>query len=479
MNDVGFRGSAVSPSAVSLGFQQVLQSADRLLDRLPIGIYTCDRAGVIIQYNKRAAELWGRCPDPGESDARFGGLHKSFRLDGPMPLDRTLMARVLRTAEPVRDETVILERPDGGRVTVLVNIDPLLDDGTIVGAVNCFQDISELERVRAELSASERRLRDVLEALPAAVYTTDTAGRLTFYNQAAVTLWGYRPAVGTATWCGSWRLCWPDGSPMRHDECPMAIAVKENRPIHGAEAMAVRPDGSRVPFLAYPTPLRDASGSLIGAINMLVDITERRQAEARQEILSDELNHRVKNTLAIVQALAAQTLCTSDVPQQDRATFESRLFALSRTHDQLTRARWECADLSSLIRDIFVPYQSNFGDRVRLDGTPVRLAPKTALTLAMMLNELATNAAKYGSLSVPSGRLDVSWIIGGRNGERFLSIGWRETEGPAVHEPEQRGFGTRFVERGVVQQLRGTAKVDFDPAGLRCTITIPLPADTA
>ena len=480
MNDVGFRGSAVSPSAVSLAFRQVFQSADGLLDRLPIGIYACDRAGVIIQYNKRAAELWGRCLDLGELDVHFGGSHELFLLDGgPMRLDETLMARVLRTAEPVRDETVILERPDGERVTVLVNIDPLLDDdGTIVGAVNCFQDISELGRVEAEPSASERRLRDVLEALPAAVYTTDTAGRLTFYNQAAVTLWGYRPDPGTATWCGSWRLCWPDGSPMPHDECPMAIALKEERSIHGAEAMAVQPDGSRVPFLAYPTPLRDASGSLIGAINMLVDITERKQAEARQKILSDELNHRVKNTLAIVQALAAQTLCTSDVPQQDRATFESRLFALSRTHDQLTRARWECADLSSLFHDIIVPYQSSFGDRVRLDGTPVRLAPKTALTLAMMLNELATNAAKYGSLSVPSGRLDVSWSIADRNGERFLAISWRETGGPAVHEPEQRGFGTRFIERGVVQQLRGTAQIDFDPAGLRCTITIPLPADT-
>jgi PAS domain S-box-containing protein len=480
MNDAGFRGSAVSPLVVSLAFRQAFQSADGLLDRLPVGIYTCDRDGLIIQHNKRAAELWGRSLEPGESDTRFCASHRLFLLDGrPLPHDKGPMVEVLRTAEPVRDQTVILERPDGTRVTVLVNIEPLFDDeGAIGGAVSCLQDISELDR-ESKLSGSQHRLRDVLEALPAAVYTTDTAGRLTFYNQAAVTLWGYRPELGTATWCGSWRLCWPDGSPMPHDECPMAVALKEDRPIHGAEAMAIRPDGSRVPFLAYPTPLRDASGALIGAVNMLVDITERKEAEARQKILSDELNHRVKNTLAIVQALAAQTLCTAGVPQEKRAAFESRLFALSRTHDQLTRERWECAELSSLIQDIFAPYRSCLGDRVRLDGSPVRLAPKAALTLAMVLNELATNAAKYGSLSVPSGRLDVSWSIAYRDGERFLLIGWREADGPSVREPDRRGFGTRFVERGIGQQLQGTAEIDFDPAGVRCTINIPLPAEKA
>jgi two-component sensor histidine kinase len=266
---------------------------------------------------------------------------------------------------------------------------------------------------------------------------------------------------------------------MPHDECPMAVALKEDRPMHGAEAMAIRPDNSRVPFLAYPTPLRDASGAPIGAVNMLLDITERMEAEARRKILSDELNHRVKNTLAIVQALATQTLYTAGVPNEKCSTFESRLFALSRAHDQLTRERWECAELSSLIQEIFAPYRSSLGDRVWLDGSPVRLLPKAAVTLAMILNELASNAAKYGSLSVPTGRLDVSWSIAYRDGGRSLLIGWRETDGPSVREPEQRGFGTRFVERGIRQQLQGTAEIDFDPAGVRCTISIPLPAGRA
>lgn len=126
---------------------------------------------------------------------------------------------------------------------------------------------------------SELQGREVLEALPAAVYTIDAEGRITFFNQAAADLWGCRPTLGTSEWCGSWRLYWPDGRPMRHDECPMAVALTEGHPIHGAEAVAERPDGTRVPFLAYPTPLRDRSGALTGAVNTLIDITERKRTE--------------------------------------------------------------------------------------------------------------------------------------------------------------------------------------------------------
>ena len=129
------------------------------------------------------------------------------------------------------------------------------------------------------LNSGDIECGELLQALPAAVYATDAAGRITFYNEAAAALWGCRPELGKSEWCGSWRLYWPDGRPMPHDECPMAIALKEKRPIHGAEAMAERPDGTRVPFLAYPTPLYDELGALTGAVNMLVDITGRKEVD--------------------------------------------------------------------------------------------------------------------------------------------------------------------------------------------------------
>ena len=158
---------------------------------------------------------------------------------------------------------------------------------------------------------------ELLQALPAAVYTTDAAGRITFYNEAAAALWGCCPELGKSEWCGSWRLYWPDGRSMPHDQCPMAIALKEKRPIRGAEALAERPDGTRIPFLAYPTPLRDHTGRLIGAVNTLVDITERKKAECTAQrfsaivessddaILSKDLNGIITTGIPVPSASSA------------------------------------------------------------------------------------------------------------------------------------------------------------------------------
>ena len=153
-------------------------------------------------------------------------------------------------------------------------------DGSVsVRPARRLRSLPAAGRIDTASRDSELLCREVLEALPAAVYTIDAEGRITYFNQAAADLWGCRPELGKSEWCGSWRLYWPDGRPMRHDECPMAVALKEGRPIRGAEAVAERPDGKRVPFLAYPTPLRDRSGALTGAVNTLIDITERKRSE--------------------------------------------------------------------------------------------------------------------------------------------------------------------------------------------------------
>ena len=131
--------------------------------------------------------------------------------------------------------------------------------------------------------ANEVVWHDIVNALPAAIYITDPLGRITFYNDAAVTLWGCRPELGKSEFCGSWKLFWSDGSPLPHDECPMALALKQERPIRGMEAIAERPDGTRIPFIPYPTPLFDAAGELIGGVNMLVDITDHKRAEEVQQ----------------------------------------------------------------------------------------------------------------------------------------------------------------------------------------------------
>jgi PAS domain S-box-containing protein len=363
-------------------------------------------------------------------------------------------------------------RRDGETVYLDVLSSSVRDDaGRFRYGVRVVQDVTEAKRLDDQIRDSERQMRELLESLPAAVYTTDSAGRITFYNKAAVEMAGRTPDPSDQ-WCVTWRLYWPDGTPLPHDQCPMAIALKENRPVRGVEAVAERPDGTRVPFIPYPTPLRDAEGKLVGAINMLVDITERKQAENRQKTLVDELNHRVKNTLATVQSLALQTARHAGDLPGFLAAFETRLLALARAHDLLTKSHWQRAPLGCLVREIVAPLTEN-ATRVAVAGPRVELDPRTALSFTMALNELLTNAGKYGSLSSETGRLSIGWDLQEENGRTMLQLEWSEQNGPPVICPERRGFGTRLLERCIVRDLDGRLDLAFEPEGVRCTIAVP------
>ncbi|MEX2482199.1 MAG: HWE histidine kinase domain-containing protein [Gammaproteobacteria bacterium] len=450
---------------------------DDICERMPIAVYVCDLDGLIVQFNERAKLLWGRAPKLGDCDERFCGSFRLMQEDGTVvPHARTPMADVLRTGHSARDLEIVIERPDGSRVAVLVNIDPLYnEEGEFIGAVNCFQDISRLKHAESELQARERWYRELLEALPAAIYTTDAEGRITFFNQAAVEMSGSRPQLGSDKWCVTWQLYQPDGTPLPHEACPMAVALKEGRPVRGEEAIAERPDGSRVPFIPYPTPLYDPEGVLIGAVNMLVDISERKEAESRQIGLVNELNHRVKNTLATVQSLAAQSMRGSAAGEDVRAAFEARLMALSCAHDQLTRGGWQATDLAAILHGTLAPYRDGSDSRIRIGKDPVSLPPQAALTLAMVFHELAANAAKYGSLSAPEGALDVTWAVADEDGTPRLRFQWQESGGPRVEAPRRSGFGLRLTERSITRALKGSLDMAFGPSGVRCTMDIPLP----
>lgn len=260
--------------------ERVLDLPSSLFDLLPIGAYACDIDGKIVRYNRRAADLWGREPKLDDAGDRFCGSRRLYALDGsPIAHVNSAMAEVLASGIAVRNREVVVEQPSGTRIVVEMNVDPLKDSaGRIVGAVNCLHDVTE--RHGSSLMAASgtgRQALNLLEAFPLAVYTTDAAGLITFYNEAAAKLWGCRPELGKSAFCGSWKLYRPDGRPLPHDECPMAITLRERRAVHNSEAIAERPDGSRVPFIPYPTPLFDQSGQLIGAINVLVDISDQKQ----------------------------------------------------------------------------------------------------------------------------------------------------------------------------------------------------------
>jgi PAS domain S-box-containing protein len=255
---------------------------EQLLELMPAAVYTCAApSGIITYYNRRAAELWGRRPHIGDTEERFCGSLRLCRPDGTLlPHSLTPMARVLNGAAPVRNEEVVIERPDGSRITVLVNIDPIKDaDGNIAGAINVFQDITEQKRLFETLRDSEERYHRLIQKLPAAIYACDAEGRVTLFNAAAAALWGREPEIGKDSWCGSYRIYRPDGAAVPLDEYPMAIALKTGREISGEEIVIERRDGTRRNVLAHPMPMRDSFGTVIGAINMLVDITEHKRAE--------------------------------------------------------------------------------------------------------------------------------------------------------------------------------------------------------
>ena len=321
---------------------------------------------------------------------------------------------------------------------------------------------------------SETRARDILQALPAAIYTTDAKGRITFFNQAASDLAGTKPRVGIDEWCVTWRLYQPDGTPLAHDACPMALTLMQGEPVLGAEAIAERPDGTRFPFQPYPALLHDAEGNVTGAINMLVDISERKRAEARQAELTAELNHRVKNTLAIVQSIASQTARSSASLEDFLGEFEGRLMALGRAHDLLTLRRWEGADLGEVLRQELAPFGAEETGPIQLDGPELTLKPAAATGLAMAFHELATNAARHGCLSAPEGRVTLSWRpIQTGDGTSAVLLEWTESGGPPITPSLARGFGLRLVERTVAGDLNGTCDLELEPSGLRWRLVIP------
>jgi PAS domain S-box-containing protein len=335
--------------------------------------------------------------------------------------------------------------------------------------------ISALAHARTALNERERRFRELLDALPSAVYTTDAKGRLTYFNEAAAELWGMRPQLGTSEWCGSWKLFWADGTPLAHDECPMAIALKEDRPVRGMEAACERPDGTRVPFIPYPTPLHDEAGKLIGAVNMLVDITERKRSEEQQALLVRELHHRVRNTLATVQAIMGSTARSSDTIEEFKNSLIGRIGALAKTHRLLTEEVGEVtfADLLHNELDAFADDTS----RITLTGPEIYLSAQLAVSLGMVLHELTINAAKFGPLSVVDGKVEVTWSVTIEATRRRLDFDWVESGGPKVSPPKRQGFGARLLEYVLPGQIQAKATIDYKPEGIRMHCSVPMPLE--
>lgn len=229
------------------------------------------------------------------------------------------------------------------------------------------------------------------------------------------------------------------------------------------------------------SPVRDEEGSVVQYFASFVDLTKHKDNETQSSKLIDELNHRVKNTLATVQSIVWQALRTGSDPKEIRDAIESRLFAMSRSHDLLTRENWEHANIFDVVSDALSPFSAKDGNSERIVvglGEEVWLNPKTSLAMGIALNELATNAAKHGALSNESGRLHVQWAVENLADGRRLVLSWKESDGPLVVPPSRKGFGSQVLGRGLALELNADVKLDYNASGLQCTITIPLTGES-
>lgn len=274
-----------------------------LVNSLPAAVYTCDKKGKITFFNELAVQLWGYRPNIDEDSLRFCAAYKVWMKDGTfVPPFKTPMAITLQTGESFRNVEALVERPDGSRFYACVNIDPLLNENDeLIGAINVFQDITNLKQTEFALQESESGYRRLIHSLATPLYTTDAEGKLTSYNKAASELWGREPEIGKDLWCGSYKIFKTDGSDLPLDSCPMAVCLKEQRAVYGEEILVVRPDGSLRNVAPHPQPLYDDSGNMIGAINMLIDVTDLkhteralRESEAKYRELAADLEKKVE-----------------------------------------------------------------------------------------------------------------------------------------------------------------------------------------
>lgn len=436
-----------------------------IIETTPECIKLVARDGTLLQINSAGREMVEvTVPDQLQGANIFQFIAPEFRDQWKINHERVCNGERLSwqfdiigmrgTRRPMETQAVPLRLSDGSFAQLAIT-----------------HDLTRRKLKDRRLRESEHLYQQLLQALPAAIYTTDMDGRITFYNDAAVAFAGRVPAIGEK-WCVTWRLYNPDGTPMPHDQCPLAVALHEKRSVRNLEAIAERPDGSRIWFTPYPTPLTDSQGVMTGAINMLVDISERKEAERHQKLLIDELNHRVKNTLAAIQSLIVQTARNIDSVEDFRRVLEARLFAMSCAHDHLSRRGWNDADLRELAIAGLAPYQGK--GNVLVLGESTRVAPRPALMLAMVLHELATNAVKFGALSSPGGRVELGWSVVANGSRPALRIEWTESGGPLIEPRARSGFGTRLIEQGVETELGGTASLNFASEGLRCEIKVPM-----
>jgi PAS domain S-box-containing protein len=430
-----------------------------MAEHAPVMIWMCDAQGRCLHLNQMLRRFW----QVEEADiGTFDWRHSIHPDDVEHVMSQ--MGKALERQESVNVSGRYRNATGDYRVLETLAHPRFTADGTFMGLTGVNTDITERERAEKALRDSEERFRMVVEASPAGMVMTDGSGRILMINALCEKLFGYDrgelldsaievlvpPAI---------RAQHPTLR-SEHVKGPPAHLVKQ-------EVMGRRKDGRDIPLEIGVNPILTSDG--VRVIATVADIAERKQAESQRELLLAELNHRVKNTLAVVQGLAHQTFRHTDAIA--RKAFEGRLQALATAHDLLTRSHWESTSLKQLAADTLQLGGAN-RQRISAEGPGISLSPHAALSIALALHELFTNTLKYGALSADAGTVKLSWKH--LEGQGKLSIEWREEGGPPVVPPQHKGFGSLLLERTLARDLDGRVELSFDPAGVVCRIEMPM-----
>jgi PAS domain S-box-containing protein len=446
--------------------QEREQDLRTALEAGSLAIFDIDHVTGKIKASPRLNELYGY---PADHCLTLEEIRACFHPDDAEEILRN--SRLLREDPSVRqfDWPLRLLLPDGAMRWVNGRGEYIRDEaGRVLRSRGVVMDVTQ----QKQAEEANARLAAIVSSSPDAIISFDPAGkRIVTWNKGAEALFGYTEAEAVGAPVNL--LVPPDpvtGARVKSGAFDQTIAQGSIR----LETKRRRKDGSLLDVSVLATRMTDGNGRVIGAAAIIRDITERKRWEEHQRMLINELNHRVKNTLATVQSLASQTLRNSRTMEEAQRGVEDRLIALSRAHNVLTEESWEGASLKDIVMQAVAPYRHEGENRVQVSGEDVRLPPQTALALAMALHELATNAVKYGALSNDTGEVQITWVVSPGADGSHLHLAWTESGGPPVSVPAHRGFGTRLIERSLAQELQGRVQLAFEPTGLLCTLDAPV-----
>ncbi|BDL41787.1 PAS domain S-box protein [Methylorubrum sp. GM97] len=426
-----------------------------------------------VLWNEALTEAYGHAPEAVEPTGDWWISH--IHPDDRARIDASIHAVIDGTSSAWTGEYRFL-RADGSYADVLDRGYVLRgEDGRACRMIGAMLDLTEQRRAGRALRASETSLRAVLDTVPVGILFAEApSGRIVGGNRRIEELLRHPilPSPDSESY-RDWVAFHADGRQVEPSEYPLTRIIRDGVEHAKLECEYRRGDGTLTWVEIVGAPMRDETGRRTGAVVTLADIAERKRAEAHQDLLNRELSHRMKNLLAMVQAIATSTLRGATDIDAAREVLGSRLVALGKAHDVLLGGAAESASLTAVVRQ-GVGVHEAAGRRVVFEGPDIEIGGKAALSLALALHELTTNAVKYGALSVPEGEVAVTASLVRTETEPCLRIAWTEHGGPPVLRPSRKGFGSRLIERGLTAQVGAELVLDYPPGGVTCVVEAPL-----